>query len=233
MQSLRVAMFARHDLVWLSDHGWQAALNSAAPHCRYAIKLWQQAEWPAIVRRADTGTLDDEVCLGIALPPDPADGSKKRIPLRAPVSDITKTTSPLCIDAAIAAAPAAWRAGLAALQQQAQKRDLSLRIYGSLALQTLTKQRYITAASDIDLLLIPATSGQLFAGLDLLASHAAVLPLDGEIVFPSGQAVAWKEWRNATSASSDMRVLVKGKQSVSLQNTAALLSTLADHSCVI
>jgi phosphoribosyl-dephospho-CoA transferase len=226
-------MFARHDLVWLSDHGWQTALNSAAPHCRYAIELWRQAEWPAIVRRTDAGTLDHEVCVGIALPPDPADGSKKRIPLRAAVCDITKTAGPLRIDAAIAAAPAAWRAGLAALQQQAQQRDLSLRIYGSLALQALTKQHYITSTSDIDLLLIPATSGQLSVGLDLLASHAAALPLDGEIIFPSGQAVAWKEWRNAISASSDTRVLVKGKQSVSLENTAALLSTLANHACVI
>jgi phosphoribosyl-dephospho-CoA transferase len=48
------------------------------------------------------------------------------------------------------------------------------------------------------------------------------LPLDGEIVFPSGDAVAWKEWAGAE------RVLVKRASAVRLAPVAELLSTLED-----
>jgi phosphoribosyl-dephospho-CoA transferase len=74
--------------------------------------------------------------------------------------------------------------------------------------------------SDIDLLFFPANRNALDAGLALLERYSAVLPLDGEIVFPSGDAVAWKEWLNAD------RVMVKDAVTVRLAPTAALLATL-------
>lgn len=225
-------MFARHDLVWLSDIGWRNVLKHTPPHHRQAIDQWRQNEWPAVVRRADAAILPDQICLGIALPPDPFDGSKKRIALRASAAYIKKVFHPPGIESVLPGAPTAWRAGLAALRQQARQKELTIRVYGSLALQVLTKQPYLTPASDIDLLLVPATVGQLNGGLDLLLSHAASLPLDGEIIFPSGQAVAWREWCNATRAATGTRVLVKGNQTVSLESTTALLSLLERNPCL-
>jgi phosphoribosyl-dephospho-CoA transferase len=89
----------------------------------------------------------------------------------------------------------------------------------------------VTATSDIDLLFFPRNSAQLYKGMDLFASHAKALPLDGEIIFPAGQAVAWKEWLAAMRASSACRVLVKEKHSVHLSTMDALLHTLEDHTC--
>lgn len=226
-------MFARHSLAWLSAHGWRQA-RAAMPHTRHAmLDAWQQADWPAIVRRADADTPAGCVCLGLALAPDPVDGGKTRIPFQAPVSELTKISQPLRLSAVIADAPPPWRAPLAALQAEAQSLQLHIRVYGSLALQALTRQRYVTSTSDIDLLLFPDSASSLQRGLDLFALHAGGLPLDGEIVFPTGQAVAWKEWRNAMCGASGERVLVKGRDTVSLLAPAALLALLKDASCAV
>ena len=91
-------------------------------------------------------------------------------------------------------------------------------------MQALTGLLYVTPASDIDLLFHPTCRRQLDDGVALLARHAEELPLDGEIVFPGGQAVSWKEWRMAIA--NPAKVIVKELHGVRLVDTASLLSTL-------
>jgi phosphoribosyl-dephospho-CoA transferase len=213
-------MLSRHDLVWLSGDGWQAARGRALPEQLDAIDRWQREDWPAIARRHDAGVAAGTVCLGMALAPDPADGRKRRIALQVPASAVARSTPPLPLGQALAAAPERWQAGLAALDAQSSR----LRAYGSLALQAITRQAYLTASSDIDLLFYPTTVTELRSGLALLEQHAAALPLDGEIVFPSGPAVAWKEWLAAERQQA--RVLVKELGAVRLATVASLLATL-------
>ena len=62
-------MFARHELAWLSPEGWRQVLDAAAPEHAAAIRAWQRADWPLVVRRADLGQAAGEVALGLALPP--------------------------------------------------------------------------------------------------------------------------------------------------------------------
>ncbi|MDB5909930.1 MAG: mdcG [Massilia sp.] len=205
-------MFSRHELAWLGGAGWQAALARALPGQHAAIEQWWREDWPAIVRRADPGLEPGRVSLGIALP------SRGRVALNAHVSDIARRKSPLALGEATKAAPARWRAALDELA--AESDGMAMHVYGSLAMQTLTGQEYMGPDSDIDLLFFPANRGALDAGLALLERYSAVLPLDGEIVFPSGDAVAWKEWLNAD------RVMVKDAVTVRLAPAAALLATL-------
>jgi phosphoribosyl-dephospho-CoA transferase len=89
-------------------------------------------------------------------------------------------------------------------------------------MQALTGITYLTPTSDIDILLHPRSVDDLHAGLALLQHHATTLPLDGEIVFPDGAAVSWKEW----AASGDERVLVKHIGGVRLSGKAPLLAQL-------
>jgi phosphoribosyl-dephospho-CoA transferase len=214
-------MLARHNLVWLSPQGWHDAIAAAAPEHSAALEKWQRNDWPAIVRRREASVAADEVCLGVPLPPD-ADGLKVRIALRVPAREVTRSVPPLPLKSVLPALASPWREELTALDNRAV--GLVLRVYGSLALQMLTGQPYVTPRSDIDLLFYPATPQQLNAGLALLAFHATHLPLDGEIVFPSGQAVAWKEWRQAQAANA--HVLVKEQDAVHLASPNALLATL-------
>ena len=211
-------MFSRHDLIWLTGSGWDAALRRALPGQHAAIEQWRHANWPAVVRRADATLAPGRLSLGIPLPPSP-DGVKGRIALDAAHGDVARCSAPLALADAARAAPERWRPLLDVLAS-----SMALRAYGSLAMQAITGEIYLTAASDIDLLCYPSDARALRGALMLLESHAAVLPLDGEIVFPSGDAVAWKEWIGA--ADNQARVLVKGTNVVRLATTSSLLATL-------
>jgi phosphoribosyl-dephospho-CoA transferase len=224
-------MFARHDLVWLTQRGWQQALATVPARCSEALDRWQQAGWPAVVRRADVGLAPDQLSIGLALPPDPVDGAKTRIACRVPVAEVRQHSLALPLAQARAAAPQPWRQWLEALERQAAVQGLAIRVYGSVALQALTGQAYLTAASDIDLLLHPATPAQLYSALALLNAHAGRLPLDGEIVFPRARAVAWKELSGALGSAAGSRVLVKHMQGVSLSAAADLLATIKGDVC--
>jgi len=41
----------RHMLCWLCEDGWRDVLRAAQPQHRIALKLWQDQDWPAVVRR--------------------------------------------------------------------------------------------------------------------------------------------------------------------------------------
>lgn len=256
-------MYARHELVWLTAQGWDAA--QAFAHAREnakagagdtdtasggavkaevmaALERWRLAGWPLVARRRDADASADEACLGLALPPDPVSEIKLRIGLRVPAGGVATTAPPLALKDAVGrltasasasvslSAPAAslppvlaaWLPALAALRDEAT--GLDVRVYGSLALQALTGLPYLRPASDIDLLLQPASDRQLCAGLALFTRHAVRLPLDGEIVFPRGEAVSWKEW--AAAQASGARVLAKERDTVRLIPPALLAATL-------
>ncbi|MFC3108581.1 malonate decarboxylase holo-[acyl-carrier-protein] synthase [Undibacterium arcticum] len=230
----------RHDLVWPSASGWRQLLDQVAVGDRAAIARWQQADWPAVVRRhdpADAGAnaaASDKIYLGIALPPDAVDGCKCRIALSINKALVRTLRAPLALNDVIATAPPRWRADLQGLADGASTEEIALRVYGSLALQTLTGQTYLTDRSDIDILFAPNSRKQLEVGITLLSDFARNLPLDGEIRFPDGQAVAWKEWINTVGAASAVaaqrnlraRVLAKSLQRVQLQPPAKLLASL-------
>jgi len=118
--------------------------------------------------------------------------------------------------------PERWQAPFARFATEAAEFDL--RVYGSLAMQAVTGQPYLRDASDIDIVFHPASTQALDAGIALLAQHANHLPLDGEIVFPGGAAVAWKEWQASHATSA--RVLVKQSSNVVLRPAGALRTEL-------
>ena len=221
-------MFARHDLVWLTARGWQRVRAGAPPETAGALERWHDGGWPAVVRRAEADLAPGEVAVGFALPPHPDGGRKLRVGCRVELADVQRRTRALALVGAIDAVPDAWREGLRALEQQAADAGLGLAVYGSVALQALTGQRYLTARSDIDLLLRPLSRKQLMAGLDLLAAHAQALPLDGEVVFPDGRAVAWKELRAAFAGAPGTRVLAKSLERVALAPPEELMATLEE-----
>jgi phosphoribosyl-dephospho-CoA transferase len=228
-------MFARHDLVWLSGQGWQRAYSTTPAHYHSTTEKWRDADWPTIVRRTDADLLPSQLSIGITMPPDPIDGCKTRIGLRVARSDISKVLPPLPVAEIIDAAPQAWRSSLAALESDASVAGLTIRAYGSVALHALTRQTYLTAASDIDVLLHPVSGAQLYLALELLNFYARCLPLDGEIVFPNGQAVAWKELSSALQSGNGTRgtrVLVKEMRGVYLARTSDLLATMKDDVCM-
>lgn len=214
-------MYRRHDLVWLTDAGWQAALE-ALPAQHAVFAYWRTEAWPVAVRRHDPATVSaGGLCVGLSLPPDSA-GNRQRASWRVALEHIERSSAPLALKAARAALPAHWRHGFSQLQELSV--GLDLRVYGSLAWQALTSLPCLTADSSIDLLLRPVSRHQLQAGLALLSGPEHGLPLSGEIMFPDGDAVAWQEWLAAGPAHA--RVLVKRIDGVRMADPADLVAAL-------
>jgi phosphoribosyl-dephospho-CoA transferase len=232
-------MFARHDLVWLTSRGWERVRAAAPQDAIDALDVWRDGGWPAVVRRADTDLSPSEVAIGFALPPRRDSGAraskggvggKLRVGCRVDLADIGRRTRALPLVGALDAVPPEWHEGLAALEREAAEAGIGLAVYGSVALEALTGQRYLTPSSDIDLLLRPLSRAQLMAGLELLARHAATLPLDGEVVFADGRAVAWKELCAAFESAPGARVLAKGLERIALVPPEELIATLEETS---
>lgn len=225
-------MYSRHDLVWLSDQGWQQASDAVTPEHQHAIGMWRLSDWPLIVRRHDADAGEDVVCLGLALSPNNIDGTKQRISLRIEKNLIARATRPLSLSDIIDAAPTVWQQALIHLSTSSKTSApaLDMRVFGSTALQSLTGQLYVTARSDIDLLFSPKNLSELEQGLSLLTSFSTLLPIDGEILFPQQQAVSWREWQLAISCQA--RVLVKTTHTVYLASTASLLASLAQNQAI-
>jgi phosphoribosyl-dephospho-CoA transferase len=218
------SLYKRHQLVWLSERGWREAAAEVPSASRHLPQRWQERDWPAVVRRHDADAMDDQVCIGIALPPD-SEGIKLRLPLRVPVTQIREMRAPLPIGDVLMHAPVSWRSALQELHYKAMAQALDLRVYGSLALQALTGLTYLRAGSDIDMLFTPTNRFQLERGMQLLSHYAQVLPLDGEVLFPAG-AVAWKEWLQASTDTGN-RVLLKRADDVCLMTVAEVVAGAA------
>jgi phosphoribosyl-dephospho-CoA transferase len=223
-------MYRRHDLVWLTPEGWDTVLRGLTGAPRDLGLEWQARGLPAVVRRTEPDTPPDLVCLGIPAPPDAHSGQKVRLGFAAERCHVAEVRPALALDDV--EAPAAWQPGLASMGIALRAAGVECRVFGSLAMQTLTGERYLGAGSDVDLLLRPRDATQLDAGLALVARHAQHLPLDGEIEFPLGHAVSWKEWLGVdgqaqvqTHSGAD-RVLAKRLDAVALMRRDELLGQL-------
>lgn len=196
------------------------------------VTAWLAADRPLVVTRqseADKGFPDtiapDTVSVGLALPPMLG---KRRITLSVALHHIARYTPPLRLADAMMHAPAAWQPALGELDAAAMNIELELRVFGSLAWQTLSGLPYLTPQSDIDLLWHPLSNEQLLQGITLLArwEQSSGLRADGEVIFGASSAVSWREW--ATSRSDkDQRVLVKYASGAELVDARELLELLA------
>jgi phosphoribosyl-dephospho-CoA transferase len=207
-------MTSRHDLVWLGADGWRAALAGADARHGATMARWRDADWPLIVTRQPPDALPGTVALGLAAP------SRVRIALSAREADIARHASPPLLSTVLSQTPAEWEEGLTELNGACPE----VRVFGSFTLQALTGQQYLSERSDVDLLFYPRTREALDFGLERFASAATSLPVDGEVIFPGGGAVSWKEWQSVRGTGS--KVLVKHVDSVSLMAPEQLLAEL-------
>jgi phosphoribosyl-dephospho-CoA transferase len=184
---------------------------------------WGTRDLPAVVRRTEPGTAPGLLCLGIPAPPDALSGQKLRVGFAVESRHVAVVRPPLALDEAVV--PASWQEAFASLREALRGAGIDCRVFGSVAMQTLTGECYLRPDSDIDLLLRPLSSAQLDVGLDLFRRHAQLLPLDGEIEFPSGHAVSWKEWLGQGHAAH--RVLAKHLDTVALLRCDQLLAQLS------
>jgi phosphoribosyl-dephospho-CoA transferase len=205
-------MPARHDLVWLQPHAWQAV----TPGAQARLAGWFEAGHPAVVARRQEGDAYDVLRLGVPLPPHEG---KQRLALRAPSDAIARHSPPPDLHQVVAPAPQAWRGALEALLEGARTLGQMPRVFGSFAWQAMTGLGYVHPASDLDLLWQVQTRGQAEAIVHQLTQWESRhgRRADGELLLPDGSALNWREY-----AGDAGKVLVKAHAGCALVARAAL-----------
>jgi len=186
----------RHAMVWVEPDAWSAVLDEhGVGDADPLLAEWAVNRWPLVVRSHACGDPPHLLALGLPLPPS---HGKKRFAFRFDAHIVERSERPPLIADAAAIAPAEWRSSLAALVLL----DPYTRCFGSLAWELLTGLPYVTAESDIDLLLCVGSAGEAdhlgreIARIDIRAP----MRLDGEFVTPGGWAVQWREWHSGEEA---------------------------------
>lgn len=184
----------RHTLVTLTAAGWGAAFaRDPALAADPLVREWAERGWPLIVRRASPDEADaGRVPLGLPLPPA---AGKRRIALNV-AADALATVGPLpALADVLAASPDAWHAPLRELDALGARCGVQGRVFGSLAWQALTGERYLGASSDLDIVFPLPNAASLAPLLDGLAAIDARAPMriDGELLRDDGAGVNWRE----------------------------------------
>jgi phosphoribosyl-dephospho-CoA transferase len=219
-------VLARHMRVWPTAFAWASIADSThEATARAALELWSARGWPLVVRRPDDGETscsDGRIAVGLPLPPALGKGRLKFAFTR---DGVGAHAPALALDDVVLALETAWQRALAPLARDAARAGITLRVFGSAAWQTQTGLAYLHEQSDIDLLVEPADTGALDAAIALFErfERRASIRLDGEIVFPGGDAVAWREWN---CVKSDERVLAKSLTRVALVAKKSLAERL-------
>lgn len=201
---------SRHDLIFVSPNAWHSLLATRDDLTREPLAGgWVDRGWPLVARRAAPGEANG-LALGLPLPPS---HGKRRIAVLMDPADQLAATAPPPLSAAMNAAPEAWQRTLQRVTDLAAERGVEVRVFGSLAWQSLTGLDYLTGASDLDLLLSPRRGGEIARFIAGLAAIEAVAPmhLDGEVVREDGAAVQWRELYEGAR-----EVLVKTMRGVAL-----------------
>ncbi|WP_175776414.1 malonate decarboxylase holo-[acyl-carrier-protein] synthase [Burkholderia anthina] len=184
----------RHTLVTLTANGWRdAGARDPAFAADPLVQGWAARGWPLIVRRASPDEADaGRVPLGLPLPPA---AGKRRVALNV-AADALASVGPLpALADVLAAAPDAWHATLRELDALTARCGVQGRVFGSLAWQALTGERYLSESSDLDVV-VPLPDAALLASLlDGLADIDARAPMriDGELLRGDGAGVNWRE----------------------------------------
>jgi phosphoribosyl-dephospho-CoA transferase len=209
----------RHTRVWLNWPTSMATIDADEAH-RPAIEAHAARNHAFVARRRQTcDASSDGVLLGLRLPRSSA---VRSVPFRMSVTGIRQTADAMTLPESLACEsrmPIAWRHALQSLVRQMEDIGTIAHVYGSLAWQVDTGTIYLADDSDIDLLVRPVSRQQANAVLALLQETSASAPayLDGEIEFPDGSAVAWREL-----ASGASKVLVKKGDGIELVETESI-----------
>lgn len=202
---LRNQLVSIDERAWaqIEDRTWDAEAQEILAH-------WRINRLPFVVCRQRTETATNRVCVGL---PAPQQWSKRRLALTLSFDHITACAAfPTLMQVAQANH---WGPAALGLSEALYNFGAQAHVYGSHGWQWLTGLRYLHAESDLDLSLGVTSFEMALKVTQLLASSQLHARIDGEIVFPQGPAVAWRELQQLLQGQAS-QVLVKDRHSIRL-----------------
>jgi phosphoribosyl-dephospho-CoA transferase len=220
----------RHELLHVAPDVWASALAQRPALADLPLlEHWAEREWPVIVRRRAQEEDPGLVPAGVPLP---TAAGKCRVALVLPPGGILQRSPPPLLDAAAKVADEGWQSTIASLLALGARTGVEPSAFGSLLWEHLTGLGYLSPQSDLDVLWpVPEN----FDVLSLVFGIAQVqrdapIRIDGEVIFPDGSAVNWRELWNAYLAANRSghwaedraTVLAKTMEGVRLLDIASL-----------
>jgi phosphoribosyl-dephospho-CoA transferase len=216
----------RQQLAFLKTGAWavlqERSWDDGARRC---LALWSERGLPLVIARQPNPLDSRSVALGL---PMPLSFGRRRLALTVDVDDLDSLRQfPPLADVCRWLESSAQRL-LSGLEVELRAHAGEPRVYGSYGWKTMTGLDFVRPDSDLDLLL-PVTGA---AAADevcraLQSAPRGPLRLDGELVFPSGGAVAWREWLSWRGRPDGIGILVKHTHGVSIERSSEWLATAA------
>jgi phosphoribosyl-dephospho-CoA transferase len=198
----------RNQLVSINERGWAKIEDQAWDgQAQEILAHWRANRLPLVVCRQQEETPADQVGVGL---PAPQKWSRRRMALMVRQDHITA-----CFDFPTLAQMAQQNHWSPAAHELAEALDIlavPARVYGSHAWQWITGLTYLHETSDIDLSLDVNATDMAYQVVNLLARTQLHGRIDGEIIFPEGQAIAWRELQMLFKGQVS-QVLVKNRNS--------------------
>ena len=207
----------RNQLVWLVDAGWQQVLERAWDvQAQDILSHWHEQQLPLVVCRQRVSDNSSTISLGL---PAPLQWERRKLALELPLEAIACMGGfPLLRSIALGAADALQ---VQELLLHTDALQVAVQVYGSFGWQHLSALPCVRETSDLDLLAEVSdldTAGQVVWLLQGLRLEPRV---DGELVFPGGWAIAWREYAQLIGGRVE-QVLVKHRTGVQLLGMAEL-----------
>jgi len=197
----------RHELVRLTAAGWRrAAAQHNGADAAACFAHWAVSDLPAVVA-TQACVSGHWVSLGV---PAPTTWGRQRYALRIDPDDIRRD-----LDAFPEPAQCGFTLG----------RELpGIRVHGSFGWERLTGLPYVHHGSDIDLTVPVADAAEADTAVGILEQGVPGRRVDGELAFPNGPAVAWREWQ-AWRAGRACSILVRRARGACIERDLSWLSS--------
>jgi phosphoribosyl-dephospho-CoA transferase len=207
----------RHRLAHLTAAGWAAVL--ARPwdaQARDGLMHWASHRLPLVVTRQSAiegaGGL---IALGL---PAPARWECRRIAVQVPLTAVLRFDEFAELADVLSLLPPSVRAAAGDLRDGLASHGATARVYGSYGWQVISGLDHLRPSSDLDVWVAVEDAAHADAVASLLRCLAIERPrLDGELMFPDGTAVAWREWIE-WRAGGTRAVMVKGLTGAALRH---------------
>jgi phosphoribosyl-dephospho-CoA transferase len=207
----------RNQLVWLTDAAWQQLRARHWDSQAHSILLhWHAAQLPLVVSRQRSPCNADSISLGL---PAPLQWERRKLALEVVASDIARVGNFPLLNPGVLGST-----GAAAIQDFLQHLNVlhcAAHVYGSYGWQHLSGLPCVRDRSDLDLLITVPTLDAAGQVVWLLRGLHLGCRVDGELLFPDGQAVAWREFAQLIGGKVE-QVLVKHRSGVQLLDMGAL-----------
>jgi len=193
--SVALTPLHRHQLARLTTAGWERLLDQDwDATARECLAHWAAHRLPLVVTRQRASDPRPEPLITMGLPA-PERWQRRRLTLEVPRREIAYFDEFPCAGEVTPLLPKAARADWRRLGTLMLAEGLVVRVYGSYGWQHLSRLDHVHRGSDIDVWAAVSDPGQADAAAALLQTFACAGPrLDGELAFPNGVSVAWREW---------------------------------------